>query len=339
MNTSHHEIALSTRVRLARNVKDLSFPERLHKEQAEQAINTLAAPLLGVTDGGFKLIRLDQSSRLEALVLMERHLISPEMANSRRPRGVVLSPDERISVMLCEEDHLRIQAFNVGLRLGDSLKEAFYADDLIGGTVTYAFDEYLGYLTACPTNLGTGLRASVMLHLPALTGIGGMNAIVAAAGKMGLAVRGLYGEGSEARGSLYQLSNQLTLGLSEEEIVSRVSDVAIHIIGQERQLREKIKQKNLHEYEDRVWRALGLLKYARKLTGEEGMRLLSDLRWGVSMGDLDLPLSLLDKLLEAIQPGVLTSATGRSLRAGERDAARAEYIRGLLASYKEGSAS
>ena len=330
----HHDIALSTRVRLARNLENLFFPNRLNREQAEEAIKTLSSPLLSTANGMFQLTRLDQISRMEARALIERHLISPELANSPRPRGVILSSDHRLSVMLCEEDHLRIQSFSSGLCLGNCLREAFRVDDLIGAAVTYAFDEHLGYLTTCPTNLGTGLRASVMLHLPALTAAGGMSGIVTAAGKMGLAVRGLYGEGSEAFGALYQISNQVTLGQSEEEIISRVDDVAMHIIERERALRAQVKNHQLHDYEDRVWRALGILKHARRLSGEEGMRLLSDLRWGVSMGDLDLPLDLLDRLLEGIQPGILTLSSGRPLKAGERDAARAEYVRHQLVNEK-----
>ncbi|MCL2747308.1 MAG: ATP--guanido phosphotransferase [Oscillospiraceae bacterium] len=326
----HHDIALSTRVRLARNVENLFFPNRMSREMAEEAIISLSAPLLRAAGDGFTLMRLDQGNHLEARALVERHLISPELANSQRTRGVVLSVDERLSIMLCEEDHLRIQSFGSGLCLENCLREALRIDDLIGGAVAYAFDEHLGFLTACPTNLGTGLRASVMLHLPALTEAGLMRDIVAAVGKMGLAARGLYGEGSEAYGALYQMSNQITLGQNEEEIIGHVSNVALRVVDRERTLRARIKKSQTYEYEDRVWRAMGILKHARRLPGEEGMRLLSDLRWGVSMGDLDLPLSLLDELLEGIQPGVLTLGAMRPLRAAERDIARANYVRERL---------
>ncbi|MDR3207271.1 MAG: protein arginine kinase [Oscillospiraceae bacterium] len=324
------DIALSARVRLARNLKDLPFPGRMDADQAEQALARLSKPLLDGGEDGFTLLRLDDGNRLEARALVERHLISPELAGGGQPRGVALSRDGGLSVMIGEEDHLRIQAMGPGLCLTECLREAQRADGLIERQETYAFDEALGYLTACPTNLGTGLRASVMLHLPALTGSGGMRDIVAAAGKMGLAVRGLYGEGTEASGALYQVSNQITLGLSEEEIVSRVSDVTLHIIAREEALRAQYKQRRPREYEDRVWRALGALERARRLSGEEAMKLLSDLRWGVSMGDIALPLETLDTLLPGIQPGVLTLSAARPLRPAERDAARADYVRETL---------
>ncbi len=326
----NRDIVISTRVRLARNLRDMVFPLRMSPEQAEEMIDRLSRPLLAHKPDGFTLTRLTGDNRLEAQAMVEQHLISPELAAGHRPRGVVLSEDNRLSVMLGEEDHVRIQALGTGLCLEECLQEALRVDELLDHAVEYAFDESLGYLTSCPTNLGTGLRASVMLHLPVLTGSGGMRDIVTAAGKMGLAVRGLYGEGSEASGALYQVSNQTTLGLTEEEIVSRVNDVALHMIAQERALRLHFRKQQPSVFDDRAWRAWGLLKHARRLSGEEGMRLLSDLRLGVSGGMLTLPMETLDALLQGIQPGVLSLAAEHTLSAEERDTVRADYVRKTL---------
>jgi protein arginine kinase len=267
-------------------------------------------------------------------MLVEKHLISPELASLQRPCGAILSSNEEVSVMVGEEDHVRIQVIRPGLCLEECLKEAFHVDDKLDGAVTYAFDEKLGYLTACPTNLGTALRASVMLHLSVLTESGAIREIVTAVGKMGLAVRGLYGEGSQIQGALYQVSNQNTLGLTEQEIVSRVSAVVEHIITQEKTLRDTYKTRQANDFKNRVWRAWGALSNARLLPGEETMSLLSDLRLGVSEGELPpVPMTRLNDLLRDIQVGALTQAAGHILDSDERDVARADLVRSTLNQY------
>ncbi len=321
------DIVISTRVRLARNLQDTWFPSRFTDEQSAALLDRLSKPLLDLGADHFRLIRLNGDNRMEARALVEQHLISPELASNQHPRGVVLSRDNRVSVMIGEEDHVRIQALGPGLCLDECLTNALRIDDILDQAVEFAFDETLGYLTSCPTNLGTGLRASVMLHLPLLTESGSMRDIVLAAGKMGLAVRGLYGEGTDAFGMLYQVSNQTTLGLTEEEIISRVCDIAQRIISNEYELREQYKSQQPIAFEDRVWRAWGLLNHARRLSSEEGMHLISDLRLGVSMGAYHVPVDRLDEMLTGIQPGVLILAHGQPLRSVERDTARAAYVR------------
>ncbi|MDR0381985.1 MAG: protein arginine kinase [Oscillospiraceae bacterium] len=331
--SAYDDIAVSTRIRLARNLADVPFPDRMSDEQAEAILEKVSALFRPLTDGArFRTVRLTGENLLEARVLVEKHLISPEFVGSDRPHGVILSEDRGVSVMVGEEDHIRIQTIGPGLCLEERMQEAQRVDDVIDGGLPYAFDGDFGYLTSCPTNLGTALRASVMLHLPALTeSNGAIRMIIAAVSKMGLAVRGLYGEGSQAQGALYQVSNQATLGLSESEIVNRVAIVVERVIDQERVLRTRFQTQRLARFQDRVWRAWGLLSHARLLSGEDAMRLLSDLRWGVAEGVLPLvPMTRLNDLLRDIQPGVLAHAAGRTLDASARDAARADTVRAAL---------
>ncbi|MDR1158778.1 MAG: protein arginine kinase [Oscillospiraceae bacterium] len=329
----YDDIAVSTRIRLARNLADIPFPGRMSDEQAEEILEKVSGLFRPLADGArFHTVRLTKENRLEARVLVEKHLISPEFAGSDRPHGVILSEERGVSVMVGEEDHIRIQTIGPGLCLEERMQEAQRVDEVIDGGLPYAFDGDFGYLTSCPTNLGTALRASVMLHLPALTESGAIREIIAAVGKMGLAVRGLYGEGSQVQGALYQVSNQATMGLAESEIISRVTIVVERIVEQERALRARFKSQRPVRFGDRVWRAWGLLAYARLLPGEETMRLLSDLRWGVAEGELPpVPMARLNDLLRDIQPGVLANAAGRMLDAGARDAARADAVRAALA--------
>lgn len=338
--TRHDDIAVSSRARLARNLRDFPFPNRLKGDQAEKVLDLLSSIFLNIHGGrAFRLVRLTGENRLEGRVLVERHLISPELANGGKPRGVILSGDETVSIMLGEEDHARIQVLSPGLRLQECLKEALRVDDLIDEHVSYAFHEDLGYLTACPTNLGTALRASVMLHLSALTESGAIRDVVTAAGKMGLAVRGLYGEGSQIQGSLYQVSNQSTLGLTEAEIVSRVTAVVEHIITQETTLRQVYLTQQPQHFKNRVWRAWGLLTHARLLSSEEAMTLLSDLRWGVAEGELPpVPMMQLNSLIQDIQPGSLMQKAGRPLDAPERNAVRADIMRESLRGFMNAKA-
>ncbi len=321
--------AVSTRVRLARNVCELPFPARMTPAQREALISQVSAALLASPQDGFSAVSLTDANRLEAQGLVERHLISPELAAGDKPRAVLLSRDQRLSVMVGEEDHLRIQALLPGLALETALAEAFRADTLLDGALPYAFEEERGYLTACPTNLGTGLRASVMLHLPILTETGALRAIANTAGKMGLAVRGLYGEGSKAHGALYQISNQVTLGLSEEEIVARVGSVVEQILAREAEALAAFREKSPSVFENRVWRALGLLQNARLLSAEEGIALLSDLRLGLGI----LPgveEETLSALLTDIQPVQLILRAGEMLTPEARDRLRADVVRARL---------
>lgn len=325
------DIVISTRVRLARNLAEHPFPGRMSPETEEKLLSEVSEALVSSAGGAeFSLTDLRSISHTEAQALVERHLISPELAKGSGARGVVFSRDESISVMINEEDHIRIQVLGAGLCLEDCLKRAWQVDDLLEGRARYAFDERLGYLTHCPTNLGTGLRASVMLHLPALTESGEMRKIINACSKLGFAVRGLYGEGSSATGSIYQLSNQLTLGLSEEESIKKLSDAVRNIINSEKTMRDTRFSRDPDLFEDRIWRAAGTLTTARIIDSAEAAALLSELRCGLSMGLMrGADIAVLNRLSWETQPACLSLATGAQ-DPRERDKKRAELIRRSL---------
>lgn len=323
------DIAVSSRIRLARNLEKYPFPGHMDEEAKKQVLGIVSEALLkSAEEAEFRLIELSGAGALLASSLAERHLISSELAAGEGTRGVILSRDEKVSVMINEEDHIRIQVLGSGICLEECYAQAERVDTLLEGGCIFAFDEKLGYLTHCPTNLGTGLRASVMLHLPAITNTGAVRNLIATAGKLGFAVRGLYGEGSAAKGDLYQISNQLTLGISEKEAIERLNDAVSNIIEQERLLRQRIKADNPGILEDKAWRATGVLAAARRLASDETMSLLSDLRLGVSMGEIE-PVTIEDinRLTWEIQPAGLSLKYGEGMKPAERDMKRAELVR------------
>lgn len=326
------DVAVSSRVRFARNLRGYPFPSRMSGEQGREVLKKVSDALLAGGSGkNFRLVELTDKNRSEAAAMAERHLVSPEFAGARNVRGVVLSEDESVSVMINEEDHLRIQVLGPGLCLKECLQKAERLDDIVDGALPYAFDEKLGFLTNCPTNLGTGLRASVMLHLPALTRTGVLREIVAAVGKLGFAVRGVYGEGSAARGEMYQLSNQFTLGFSEDQIVEQMRDSALHIIGRERSARERLRKQVPAAFEDRIWRAYGILSSARLMSSQEAEALLSELRLGAASGVIGgVTPEQVDRLFVRVQPVTLSMNRDGEDHTASRDAARAALIRGEL---------
>jgi protein arginine kinase len=260
---------------------------------------------------------------------VEKHLISPDLAKSP-VGGVALRGDNVVSIMINEEDHLRIQCLLPGLQLQRALDIVNSYDDLIESEMPYAFHEDYGYLTSCPTNAGTGMRASVMAHLPALVNSGQIGRVLAAIGQFGLMARGLYGEGTQAVGNIFQISNQVTCGLAEEEILKNLSSVVERIVAQERTVLREMSDKNRHHLEDKVFRALGILKNARVLTSSEAMALLSDMRMGVSAHLVDIKPSVLTELMVSIQPGALQKSAGKPLDGFERDLRRALVVRNRL---------
>ena len=323
------DIVLSTRVRLARNLRDYPFPGKMTPAQEREVVDAIAKALASSKAGNdFQLIEISALPDLERRTLMEKHLISNDLAEGKGVRAVLLSNDESVSIMINEEDHLRIQVLGSGLCLEECLKKAIEIDDALDSALRYAFDETLGYLTKCPTNLWTGIRASVMLHLPALTKSGAIRSLATSVGKLGFVVRGLYGEGSMAKGALYQISNQMTLGFDEETIVKRLGDVLLQVIAHERNYRKEIMKSGKLRVEDQVWRSAGTLAYARSISTDEAMQLLSDLRMGASMGLIDTDIDKLNSLLWEIQPANLTKASGKEhLTPEERDTRRAELLR------------
>lgn len=322
------EICVSTRVRFARNLARFPFPGRMSDEQARSLIS-LAAKALSESEIGsqFRLVDMEQLSALERAAFVERHIISPDLAEGGEPRAVLVSADESMSVMINEEDHLRIQVLAAGLDVGATLKKAQALDEVFDRALGYAFDETLGYLTKCPTNLGTAMRVSVMLHLPATESARQIGSIIAAASNAGLTARGIYGEGSAAEGALYQFSNRASLGRSEDEVCERLERVAKQIIEREKLLRERQLERDREAVEDRVWRAVGTLKFARRMDTAEALRLLGEVRVGAGLGILPTEMGRLNGLLWAIRAASLTASAGRDLSPAERDRARAELLR------------
>lgn len=326
------DVVLSSRVRLARNLEELPYPHVMDSEQARNLIARVEAILTvrrgDPAVGSMRVIRLAELSPPERLVLVEKHLISPQLAKQAKIGAVAVRDDAAVSVMINEEDHLRIQCLFPGLQLEEAAALAAQIDDLLEDQLPFAFDERLGYLTACPTNVGTGLRASVMAHLPALVITNQASRIIAAITKLGLVVRGIYGEGTEAVGNIFQISNQITLGQSEEEILHNLKGLTRQIIDQERQARETLLKEMKDQIHDRVCRAYGILRHARVMSSQEAMQHLSDVRLGVDLKLVpDIEPRVLNELLVLTRPAHLQLQAGRELGTAERDLRRAALIR------------
>ncbi|MEJ9210758.1 protein arginine kinase [Bacillus smithii] len=330
----HSDIVLSSRIRLARNLENHQFPTVFTGDEAMKVVHEVGEALKrfpGMNDNPLELLLMNELQPLQKRVLVEKHLISPLLAEGTNYGAVFLSENEDISIMVNEEDHIRIQCLAPGLQLKETLVKANQIDDLIEEKVPYAFDEKIGYLTSCPTNVGTGLRASVMVHLPALVMTQQMNQIVPAINQLGLVVRGIYGEGSQSVGNLFQISNQLTLGKSEEEIVDDLISVVSQIIDQERSAREALVKTNHIQLEDRVFRSYGVLANSRIIESKEAAQCLSDVRLGIDLGYINtISKNVLNELLILTQPGFLQQYAGASLRPEERDVRRATLIREKL---------
>jgi protein arginine kinase len=328
------DIVISSRIRLARNLSTHPFPMLATNQQSSEVLHKVKAVLnneeLG-TITNFSLIPLSDLTELEKLVLVEKHLISPNLANESRNGAVILSENESISIMINEEDHLRIQCLYPGFQIKEAWDLASQIDDVFESQLDYAFDEKRGFLTSCPTNVGTGLRASVMVHLPALVHSQQINRILSAINQVGLAVRGLYGEGSEAIGNLFQLSNQITLGQSEEEIIENLYSVARQIIEHERAARQKLVTEAKYKTMDRVLRSYGVLSHAAIIDSKEGAQRLSDVRLGIDLGIIEkVSANVMNELMVMTQPGFLQQYAGQKLSPEERDIRRAEMIRERL---------
>jgi protein arginine kinase len=300
VNGENAQIVVSSRVRLARNYHDLPFDNTGNANNAELCVSRARQGLEGVSGEGFTLYRLNEMNKMEQLSLLERHLISRDLLDHSAEGAALIRGDRQISVMVNEEDHLRIQAMQTGFALENAALLAFAAEDRLAGVCDFSFDAQLGYLTACPTNTGTGMRASLMLHLPLLTHFKQMGNVSQTVAKLGLTIRGIYGEGSEALGNLYQVSNQVTLGRTEEEIIAAVTAVGRQLIDMENVLRLRGEKDNL-ELTDGVWRSYGALRYARQMGAGEFMQHWSNLRLGASLGILPVSLAAVDELLTVAQ--------------------------------------
>lgn len=323
------DTVISTRLRLARNLNGYPFPHLMSEEQKKEVNEKVRDALIGGNSAlrdRFHYIAAEDLTQIQLVSMVERHLISPEFARSPKGRALLLMDDESVSIMLNEEDHLRIQVMGSGLQLDELYDTADKIDTLLDETLHFAFDEELGYLTACPTNLGTGMRASVMLHLPALEANGTLRRIAASLSKIGATIRGSYGEGSKAGGAMYQVSNQVTLGISEKDTVSNLNQIANQIMTMEKQARAKLLESE--EYQDTVWRAVGLMKSARVMSSDEFADLYSALRMGVAEGIVSgITTDQLSDIYARVQPAALMEQFGGDMTPQQRDKKRAEILR------------
>lgn len=323
------DVVVSTRVRLARNLNHMPFPAGMTAEQREAVICQIFEAFPQDGSGAFSCIRMTELSEWDALSMVERHLISPHFTAHPEGEALLLSPDESVSVMIGEEDHVRIQAMHAGFALDEAFTAANCWDDFLDARLHFAFDDRLGYLTQCPTNLGTGMRASVMLHLPALQEKGVIQQLANTVSKLGLTIRGMYGEGSRSEGAMYQLSNQVTLGITEQEAIENLKSIVAQIVKEERGYREQLR--TTPALEDRIYRSLGILQNARLLSGKEFMSLISHVRMGAAMNVLQsVDLNRISHLMVDAQPAALMQQAGCELDPAERDKRRATLVRERL---------
>jgi protein arginine kinase len=331
----HQKIVVSSRVRLARNLRGFSFPGWAKRSERISILETVKPRVEELPEmaESFNVYSQDLSA-LEKQVLVERHLISREHAAKGVGSAVVMNKKQTLSIMINEEDHLRMQSIRAGLQLKNVFKMIDKADSGLEERLDFAFHPKLGYLTACPTNVGTGMRASAMVHLPALVLSEQINQVIQAVNKIGLAVRGLYGEGTEALGNLFQVSNQITLGEREEEIIERLNKVILSIIGHERNARQMLLQKRSNTLFDHIGRGYGILRNAYSISSKEGLNLLSFMKLGIDLNFFpEAWRQVIDELVMQTQPAHLQKGSQAKLAAEERDAVRARIIRERLVDF------
>ena len=321
-------VVISTRVRLARNLKDYPFPCKLSAQGREEVIEKVRDAVQNgnsVLAKDFSFIKMSALDPRQSVSLVEKRLVSPEFISDTAGRALLLSSDESLSVMINEEDHIRLQVITKGLTLDEAYDTADKLDTLLDERLEFAFDEKLGYLTQCPTNLGTGMRASVMLHLPALEKSRAVSRIAGNLSKLGLTIRGAHGEGTEPKGALYQLSNQVTLGISEQAAIENLKNITSQLVAQEEQARERLCRSV--EVQDAVARSLGILRYAKVMTHDEALKLLSNVRLGVVSGQItDVDTAVIDRLMTEVEPATLSVRANKNLTPQERDLERARLI-------------
>jgi protein arginine kinase len=324
------EIIVSSRTRVARNISDIPFEIKMKKQDAERLIKLVRSVIETKVEGRY--LDLNEMSPLEKESLLECHLVSPAFIKKERPGGVFITDKGNVSIMLNEEDHLRMQGLSCGLNLLNISSEVFNVEEAIGEDLEYAFDETYGFITSCPTNIGTGLRASVLLHLPGLVFTNEVEKVLKGAIQIGMAVRGIYGEGTGIKGNLFQISNQHTLGLKEEDILETIAKLTHMIIDIEKKARDVILTKARYEFEDKIFRSLAVLKSARMISTEEVLNLLSAVRLGIGAGIVkNVTLDSINEILIVSRPANIQLYFGEVLQEQERDIKRAEYIRSKLA--------
>ncbi len=329
---SNSQVVLSSRVRLARNIANSPFPSRADTDARERILSFIKNAVKKSADlrqGTF--VNCSQLDDLDRSFLVERHLVSLEFTQLRDFSALLIGKEGNVGVMINEEDHLRIQALASGLEIREAFQMADHIDDELSKSLEFAFDPTFGYLTSCPTNTGTGMRASVLIHLPGLALTQEIEKVISQISKLGLVVRGFYGEGSDVWGNLFQVSNQTTLGRSEEDIVESLERVTKQIIEYEENARKRLFSEAKEQIEDKIWRAYGILKYARTLTSEEVLNMLSAIRLGIGMGVLEMvSLSQVNEILALTQPAHLQKYFKKRMEPNQRDQIRAELVRSKL---------
>ena len=323
-------IVITSRIRLARNLKNYKFPAKMTHDEANSIISS-TYDVINSKGLNFNLFYMKNLSDLDKNVLIEKHLISPALAENKNEGAFLLSPDKKVSIMLNEEDHIRIQTINEGMCLKECWDTSNKIDDILEEKLEYAFDHDLGYITSCPTNIGTGMRASVMLHLPALSIANQIDRLLYGVSQLGVAVRGVYGEGTKSMGYLYQVSNQGTLGASEDTLIEKITQIVMQIVEKEREIRAQLLKNNAEELEDEIYRAYGILTNARSMTADEAMKLLSYLKLGKEVGLIEkVKDKNLYELMVKIQPNNILSVVNKELTVKETDKKRSEIIRAEL---------
>ena len=326
------DVVIATRVRLARNLADVPFGVKTRTPDQERVVETVRWTLqdLGYLKQG-RFFTDEQLAEPTGPFFVERHLASPDFLNTKVRRGLYVSQDETISLMVNEEDHLRFQALASGLDFATAFGKAATLDEKLESQLAYAFSPEFGFLTACPTNVGTGMRASVLVHLPALVLTREIEKVLRGAGHIGLAVRGLFGEGTATRGNFFQVSNQRTIGQSEAEILETISEISHQIVDYEHKARDYLVRNMRVEIEDKVFRSLALLKGARMLSSDEATNLLATVRLGVCLGLInEVTLEMVGRLLVLTRPANLQVLLGETLTPAERDERRATFVRQAL---------
>ncbi len=328
-----NDIVLSSRIRLARNFQDHIFPTVGEIQELSQITDFFQKEFQSTSFQRYKdfdLISMSDLSHIEKSVLVEKYLISPYLVKANSG-AALMSSNEQVSIMINEEDHIRMQLYFPGFQLANALKEAFYIDDWLEEKIDYAYDEHTGYLTSCPTNVGTGMRASVMIHLPSLVFTKRINRLIPVINQLGFVVRGIYGEGTEAVGNVFQVSNQITLGKSEEDIVADLESIVVKLVEQEREARKQLVERSSTMLEDQIYRSFGILKHSRIIESSEAAKRLSNVRLGIDLGIIDhLSHNMLNELMVLMQPGFLQHYANKMLTASERDVMRATLIRERL---------
>lgn len=333
INSSKEDVVISSRVRLARNVKEVPFPNKLNNENGIELSRNIQQAFNKVLKdkGEYKTYELRDISPNLARTFLEKHLISPNLIKNGTISSFIVDDDETFSLMINEEDHIRLQCITAGFDIRSAYNNADEVDSLLEQEIEYAFNEKLGYLTACPTNIGTAMRASVMIHLPAATFNNEIPKLLKGLNQVGMTLRGLYGEGSKGEGNIYQISNQVTLGVTDEDILTNLEAVALQVVAEEKNIRKLYLDQYKYEVEDRIFRARALLENARVLTLKEALGLVSSIRLGVEEGLIeDIDIKTVNKMLLFSQNASLQNHLDRELKERERNIERAKLMRSIL---------